>query len=93
MKGGDRGDVAAAPEGPPPPLDWKFSQVFGERTAGEEVQEGKLASMEIIHLNSIYYIFQSILFSYVELWIHRFVFDQGLDEICLFDFVFRSAYY
>lgn len=21
-------------------LDWKFSQVFGERTAGEEVQEG-----------------------------------------------------
>lgn len=25
---------------PPPPLEWKFSQVFGERTAGEEVQEG-----------------------------------------------------
>lgn len=24
----------------PPPLEWKFSQVFGERTAGEEVQEG-----------------------------------------------------
>jgi hypothetical protein len=22
-------------------LDWKFSQVFGERAAGEEVQEGK----------------------------------------------------
>lgn len=21
-------------------LDWKFSQVFGERTPGEEVQEG-----------------------------------------------------
>lgn len=24
------------------PLEWKFSQVFGERTAGEEVQEGTL---------------------------------------------------
>lgn len=24
----------------PPPLEWKFSQVFGERSAGEEVQEG-----------------------------------------------------
>ena len=22
------------------PLEWRFSQVFGERTAGEEVQEG-----------------------------------------------------
>ena len=46
MTGGD-GDVKAAPAGPPPPLDWKFSQVFGERTAGEEVQEGKLASLLI----------------------------------------------
>lgn len=35
MNGGD-GEVVAAPS----PLDWKFSQVFGERTAGEEVQEG-----------------------------------------------------
>lgn len=24
----------------PAQLEWKFSQVFGERTAGEEVQEG-----------------------------------------------------
>lgn len=46
MTGGD-GDVTAAPAGPPPPLDWRFSQVFGERTAGEEVQEGKLASLLI----------------------------------------------
>lgn len=38
MNGGD--EVVAAPAGPSPPLDWKFSQVFGERTAGEEVQEG-----------------------------------------------------
>ena len=28
------------PQLPPPPLEWKFSQVFGERVAGEEVQEG-----------------------------------------------------
>lgn len=39
MNGGV-GEVAAAPAGPLPPLEWKFSQVFGERTAGEEVQEG-----------------------------------------------------
>lgn len=38
MNGGD--EVIAAPGGPPQPLEWKFSQVFGERTAGEEVQEG-----------------------------------------------------
>lgn len=31
---------AVASVGAPQPLDWKFSQVFGERTAGEEVQEG-----------------------------------------------------
>ena len=35
--GGGGGEVASAAA----PLDWKFSQVFGERTAGEEVQEGK----------------------------------------------------
>jgi hypothetical protein len=42
MNGGD--EVVAAPVGTPQPLDWKFSQLFGERTAGEEVQaerEGK----------------------------------------------------
>ncbi|CAN4089072.1 unnamed protein product [Withania somnifera] len=38
------GDVATATEGPPPPLEWKFSQVFGERTAGEEVQEVDIIS-------------------------------------------------
>ena len=35
------GDDTAAPSTPPPPpLEWKFSQVFGERAGGEEVQEG-----------------------------------------------------
>ncbi|CAI0392122.1 unnamed protein product [Linum tenue] len=43
MNGGD--EVAAAtPAGPPPPLEWKFSQVFGERTAGEELQEVDIIS-------------------------------------------------
>ncbi|CAL5327859.1 unnamed protein product [Camellia sinensis] len=41
MNGGDDGEVAAAP---PPALEWKFSQVFGERTAGEEVQEVDIIS-------------------------------------------------
>lgn len=38
--GADEVVAPAAPAGPPHPLDWKFSQVFGERAAGEEVQEG-----------------------------------------------------
>ncbi|XP_062154651.1 serine/threonine protein phosphatase 2A 55 kDa regulatory subunit B beta isoform isoform X1 [Alnus glutinosa] len=42
MNGGD--EVVAAPVGPPQPLEWKFSQVFGERTAGEEVQEVDIIS-------------------------------------------------
>lgn len=32
------GDVTMTTEG----LDWKFSQVFGERTAGEHLQEGTI---------------------------------------------------
>ncbi|GLT97287.1 hypothetical protein SLE2022_148600 [Rubroshorea leprosula] len=35
---------AAAPEGALEPLEWKFSQVFGERAAGEEVQEVDIIS-------------------------------------------------
>ncbi|XP_021774205.1 serine/threonine protein phosphatase 2A 55 kDa regulatory subunit B beta isoform-like isoform X2 [Chenopodium quinoa] len=50
MNGGDVGaGVVGGGEvsgvGPPPsPLDWKFSQVFGERAAGEEVQEVDIIS-------------------------------------------------
>lgn len=36
------GDEVMVQAGPPEPLDWKFSQAFGERAAGEEVQEGIL---------------------------------------------------
>ncbi|THG23543.1 hypothetical protein TEA_021317 [Camellia sinensis var. sinensis] len=49
MNGGDDGEVAAAP---PPALEWKFSQVFGERTAGEEVQEVELAKNVMSALQS-----------------------------------------
>ncbi|GMI93742.1 hypothetical protein like AT1G17720 [Hibiscus trionum] len=42
MNGGD--EVMTAPARPTPPLEWKFSQVFGERTAGEEVQEVDIIS-------------------------------------------------
>ena len=35
--GGVPGATAASPL---PALEWKFSQVFGERAIGEEVQEG-----------------------------------------------------
>ncbi|PSR96157.1 Serine/threonine protein like [Actinidia chinensis var. chinensis] len=38
------GEVAEAPADPPPSLEWKFSQVFGERTAGEELQEVDIIS-------------------------------------------------
>ncbi|PIN11852.1 Serine/threonine protein phosphatase 2A, regulatory subunit [Handroanthus impetiginosus] len=44
MNSGDGGEVASATAGPPTPLEWKFSQVFGERTAGEEVQEVDIIS-------------------------------------------------
>ncbi|CDY46546.1 BnaA08g01850D [Brassica napus] len=33
------GEVVAASADPSPPLEWRFSQVFGERSAGEEVHE------------------------------------------------------
>ncbi|XP_022889577.1 serine/threonine protein phosphatase 2A 55 kDa regulatory subunit B beta isoform-like [Olea europaea var. sylvestris] len=44
MNRGDGGDVAAASSGAPLPLEWKFSQVFGERATGEEVQEVDIIS-------------------------------------------------
>ncbi|XP_004510352.1 serine/threonine protein phosphatase 2A 55 kDa regulatory subunit B beta isoform isoform X2 [Cicer arietinum] len=42
MDGGD--EAVVAPEGPQQPLEWKFSQVFGERAVGEEVQEVDIIS-------------------------------------------------
>ncbi|KAF5468020.1 hypothetical protein F2P56_012214 [Juglans regia] len=40
MLGGGEGTAAGAPQ----QLEWKFSQVFGERAAGEEVQEVDIIS-------------------------------------------------
>ena len=37
---GDDEEMVAASVDPYLPLEWRFSQVFGERSAGEEVQEG-----------------------------------------------------
>ncbi|KAB2044577.1 hypothetical protein ES319_D01G101200v1 [Gossypium barbadense] len=37
-------EAAVAPVGGPQPLEWKFSQVFGERTAGEEIHDVNIIS-------------------------------------------------
>ncbi|GFY97149.1 protein phosphatase 2A, regulatory subunit PR55 [Actinidia rufa] len=47
----DGGEVVDAPPSPPPPLEWKFSQVFGERSAGEEVQEVAAKIPNLLALN------------------------------------------
>ncbi|KAF3509909.1 hypothetical protein F2Q69_00009994 [Brassica cretica] len=39
------GEVVAASAEPSPPLEWRFSQVFGERSAGEEVHEDTCAAL------------------------------------------------
>ncbi|XP_011009695.1 PREDICTED: serine/threonine protein phosphatase 2A 55 kDa regulatory subunit B beta isoform-like isoform X3 [Populus euphratica] len=44
MNGGGSEEAAEAVPAAPVPLDWKFAQVFGERTAGEEVQEVDIIS-------------------------------------------------
>ncbi|KAK6927293.1 WD40 repeat, partial [Dillenia turbinata] len=46
MNGGDN-EVAKAEVAAEQPLEWKFSQVFGERTAGEEVQEAEVLLPEV----------------------------------------------
>ncbi|KAL9255487.1 Serine/threonine protein phosphatase 2A 55 kDa regulatory subunit B beta isoform-like protein [Drosera capensis] len=42
--GGGGGGSGGGEVGPPGALEWKFSQVFGERAAGEEVQEVDIIS-------------------------------------------------
>lgn len=72
MKGGVGGEVAEAPAGPPPPLEWKFSQVFGERTAGEEVQEGN-------------YVTTMLDFDFCSIWIPTHFGVSVLIRVCLLD--------
>lgn len=50
---GDDDEVGASGE-LPQPLDWRFSQVFGERSAGEEVQEGRHRDSLVILYTCIY---------------------------------------
>ena len=40
MSPDDRPESSAAAAAQPQPLEWRFAQVFGERAAGEDVQEG-----------------------------------------------------
>lgn len=54
MNGGD--EVVAASADPSLPLEWKFSQVFGERSAGEEVQEGR-HRFDLCCISSDFFIF------------------------------------
>lgn len=42
IPGGGGGIPSAGPI--PKAAEWKFSQVFGERMAGEEVQDGKIVA-------------------------------------------------
>lgn len=35
---------------PTQPLEWRFSQVFGERSAGEEVQDGTIDPFDSSHV-------------------------------------------
>ena len=52
MNGGGEGLAAPATSGAAvSPLEWKFSQVFGERTAGEEVQEGNSNTLPLIFVS------------------------------------------
>ena len=51
----DVGEVVDAPPSPSPPLEWKFSQVFGERAAGEEVQEGIVTDIAFYFFGSANY--------------------------------------
>ncbi|XP_051115820.1 serine/threonine protein phosphatase 2A 55 kDa regulatory subunit B beta isoform-like isoform X2 [Andrographis paniculata] len=44
MNSGDGGGETSTAAGAPAPLEWNFSQVFGERAAGEEVQEVDIIS-------------------------------------------------
>jgi hypothetical protein len=76
MIGGDEGTKAPA-AGAPQPLEWNFSQVFGERAAGEEVQEGSVFNPD----------FEFIDWIFVRAWLLWFLnvllFCQVTDELSI----------
>ena len=47
------GEEAPAVVGSSQPLEWKFAQVFGERTVGEEVQEGSISNSDFEFIDLI----------------------------------------
>lgn len=47
MNVGGSEEVASAVASQPAPQEWKFSQVFGELAVGEEVQEGKILTVNL----------------------------------------------
>jgi hypothetical protein len=47
------GEEAPAAAGSSQPLEWKFAQVFGERTVGEEVQEGSISNSDFEFIDLI----------------------------------------
>jgi hypothetical protein len=47
------GEEASAAAGSSQSLEWKFEQVFGERAAGEEVQEGSISNSDFQFINLI----------------------------------------
>ena len=51
---------SAGPGAAPAPLEWNFSQVFGERTAGEEVQEGMDSNTGQIHSTTLVFGFRCL---------------------------------
>lgn len=77
--GGGSSEAAAQP------LEWKFSQVFGERTAGEEVQEGTIF---IFALSDSAYgsTFIYFLFFITKLWI---CLERSM--ICNLDLIVRTG--
>ncbi|MFS8012759.1 hypothetical protein Hanom_Chr14g01324631 [Helianthus anomalus] len=77
MNGGDGGDVAAAPDGPPPPLDWKLSQVFGERPPVKKCRKIVILVIMIfllwvMHLGILDLYFVRFVFCYVDFHLQEF---------------------
>ncbi|CAH2036415.1 unnamed protein product [Thlaspi arvense] len=62
MNGDD--DVVAAPADPSLPLEWRFSQVFGERSAGEEVHEVGISQNRVAGVSSAVDVISAIEFDH-----------------------------
>ena len=70
------GEETPAAVGSSQPLEWKFAQVFGEQTAGEEVQEGSISNSD---------------FEFIDL-IMIYLFKLGLDYLVSFNYNERRRF-